>query len=261
MTTGLHLERVANLRDLGGLPAGDGRRVVPGRIYRSGSLHEMTGADRRALESWRVRTVVDLRSGWEQRLHPYEWPASRVVAAPLASDEAVAGIFSRFLNGTLTEDEMADWWTTTGVFDAPAEYPESVRAVFAALLEAAPGEAVLFHCTGGKDRTGAVAALVLRALGATPQAIVADFVASNGALATPERLEELAARLNQGREQPLTPEALFALSGVRGEWLEVMFGRLTARFGSVEAYLAEALGVAAAESATLRAHYLEPAAG
>jgi hypothetical protein len=75
------------------------------------------------------------------------------------------------------------------------------------------------------------------------------------------RLEELAARLNQGREQPLTPEALFALSGVRGEWLEVMFGRLTARFGSVEAYLAEALGVGAAESAILRALYLEPAAG
>ncbi|MFH1331290.1 MAG: tyrosine-protein phosphatase [Actinomycetota bacterium] len=261
MTTGLHLERVSNLRDLGGLPTGDGRRVVPGRIYRSGSLHEMTEADRRALESWRVRTVVDLRSAWEQRLHPFEWPAGKLVAAPLASDEAVAGIFSRFLSGALTESEMADWWATTGVFDAPARYPESVRAVFAALLEAAPGEAVLFHCTGGKDRTGAVSALVLRALGATPEAIVADFVASNGALATPERLEELAARLNQGRTQPLTPEALFALSGVRGEWLEVMFGRLAARFGSVEAYLAEALGVGAAESALLRARYLEPTAG
>lgn len=258
MTTVRQLERVANLRDLGGLPTADARRVAPGRIYRSGSLHEMTEADRRALESWRVRTVVDLRSGWEQRLHPYEWPAGRVVAAPLASDAAVAGIFTRFLNGTLTESEMADWWTTTGVFDAPAEHSESVRAVFTALLEAAPGEAILFHCTGGKDRTGAVAALVLRALGATPEAIVADFVASNGALATPERLEELAARLNQGREQPLTPEALFALSGVRGEWLEVMFGRLAARFGSVEAYLAEALGLTHADLEALRDRYLEP---
>jgi protein-tyrosine phosphatase len=259
MTTGLHLERVANLRDLGGLPAGDGRRVVPGRIYRSGSLHEMTGADRRALESWRVRTVVDLRSVWEQRHQPYEWPAGRVVTAPLASDEAVAGIFSRFLNGTLTEDEMADWWITTGVFDAPAEYPESVRAVFAALLEAAPGEAVLFHCTGGKDRTGAVAALILRALGAAPAAIVADFVASNGQLATPERLDELAARLNRGREQHLSPEALFALSGVKAEWLDVMFGRLADRFGSVDAYLGDALGLAEADLEALRERYLEPA--
>ena len=115
------------------------------------------------------------------------------MAAPLASDESVAAIYRSFMEGTLTEAAMADWWTTTGVFDAAGEYPESVRAVFTALLEAAPGEAVLFHCAGGKDRTGAVAALILRALGAAPEAILADFVATNDSLATPERLEELAA--------------------------------------------------------------------
>lgn len=260
MITDLRLERVANLRDLGGLPAGDARRVVPGRIFRSGSLHEMSQADRRVLESWRVRTVVDLRSAWEQRHQQYGWPSGHHVAAPLANDDAVISIYTRFLDGTLTEGEMGDWWTTTGVFDAPAQYPESVRAVFTALLEAAPGDAVLFHCTGGKDRTGAVSALVLRALGATREAIVTDFLASNGALATPERLEELALRLNEGRKQPLTPEALFALSGVREEWLDIMFGRLTARFGSVEAYLAEALELTAADLAALQDRYLEPAA-
>lgn len=260
-TQALHLERVSNLRDLGGLPTPDGRRVVPGRIYRSGSLHEMTGDDRRALESWPIRTVVDLRSAWEQGHQPYEWPAGRRVTAPLANDDSVVFIWGSFLRGTLTEDEMTDWWTTTGVFDAPAQFPESVRAVFTALLEAAPGDAVLFHCTGGKDRTGAVSALLLRALGATPEAIVADFVASNGMLATPERLEELAARLNEGRERPLSPEALFSLSGVRAEWLDVMFGRLAARFGSVDAYLNDALGMGAAELAILRERYLEPPPG
>ena len=255
----LRLEKVANLRDLGGLATPDGRRVTAGRIYRSGSLDEMTDADRRALEALRVRTVVDLRSAWERRLHPYEWPAGRVVAAPLASDDAVVFIWGSFIRGTLTEAEMADWWTTTGVFDAPARFPQSMRAVFTALLEGGPGEAVLFHCTGGKDRTGAVSALILRALGAAPEAIVADFVASNGMLATPERLEELAARLNQGREQPLSPEALFALSGVKAEWLDEMFGRLAARFGSVDAYLSDALGLADGDLAALRDRYLEPA--
>lgn len=254
------LEKVANLRDLGGIPTLDGRRVVPGRILRSGSLHEMTDQDRRALEERRVRTVVDLRSAWEQSHQAYAWPSGSHVAAPLASDDSVAAIFGRFQKGTLTEAEMADWWTTTGVFDAPASFPTSVRAVFTALLDAAPGEAVLFHCTGGKDRTGAVAALVLRALGAAPDAIVADFIESNGKLATPQRLEELAARLNRGREKPLSPEALFALSGVKGEWLDVMFGRLADRFGSVEAYLSDALGVTEADLATLRERYLEPAA-
>ena len=247
------LEKVANLRDLGGIPAGNGQRVAPGRIYRSASLHEMTGEDRRTLERLRIRTVVDLRSAWEQGHLAYEWPFGRHVAAPLASDDSVAAIYRNFMEGTLTEAAMADWWTTTGVFDAAAEYPESVRAVFTALLEAAPGEALLFHCAGGKDRTGAVAALVLRALGAPPDAILADFMATNASLATPERLEELAARLNRGRDKKISPQALFAISGVKAEWLDLMFARIAARFGSVEAYLGDILGLTEADLAALRA--------
>jgi len=255
----LRLEKVPNLRDLGGWPAGDGRRVARGRIFRSGSLHEMTDADRRALEGAGIRTVVDLRSTWEQGHQPYEWPFGRRVTAPLAHDDSVVFIWGSFLEGTLTEAEMADWWTTTGVFDAPAHYPESVRTVFTALLEAMPGDAVLFHCTGGKDRTGAVAALLLAALGATPEAVTADFLAGNDYLTSPERLEEVAARLNRDREQPLTPEAVFALSGVKAEWLQEMFARLTARYGSVEGYLHDALGLTEAELVGMRERYLEPA--
>lgn len=255
----LQLERVANLRDLGGLPTGDGRRVARGCIYRSGSLHEMTDDDRRALEARRIRTVIDLRSSWEQGYQPYVWSSGRHLAAPLADDDDVVFIWGSFLKGTLTEAEMLDWWTTTGVFDAPMAFAESMRAVFRALLEAAPGDAVLFHCTGGKDRTGVVAALILRALGATPEAITADFVATNQALASPQRLEELAARLNEGRDQPLSPESLFALSGVKAEWLDEMYRRLARRYGSVEGYLHEALGLTAADLARLHEQYLEAA--
>jgi len=255
------LEKVQNLRDLGGIPVGDGRRVAPGRIYRSASLHEATDADRRALEALRIRTVIDLRSAWEQGHQGYAWPYGRRVAAPMAADESVAAIYRSFMEGTLGEAAMADWWDTVRVFDAPAEYRESVRAVFRALLEAAPGEAVLFHCAGGKDRTGVVAALILHALGASREAIRADFMATNDSLATPERLEELAARINRGRETKISQQALFAISGVKAEWLDVLFARLAADFGSVEAYLSDALGLTPADLAALRERYLEPAAG
>jgi protein-tyrosine phosphatase len=257
----LRLESVGNLRELGGLPTVDGRQVVRGLIYRSASLHEMTAADRLVLERRRIRTVIDLRSAWEQGHQAYTWPAGRHVAAPLADDDAVAVIWHAFMDGTMTEEAMADWWTTTGVFDAPAQFPGSVQAVFRALLEAAPGDAVLFHCTGGKDRTGAVAALVLRALGVTREATIADFLASNETMATPERLEELAARLNRGRPRPLSPESLWALSGVKAEWLDEMLGRLAARYGSVETYLSDALGLTEADLDDLRDRYLEPAEG
>lgn len=256
----IRLEKVLNLRDLGGIPAGPGYRVAPGCIYRSASLHEMTDGDRRALEGRRIRTVVDLRSAWEQGHLGYEWPYGRHVAAPLASDASVAAIYRSFTEGSLPEAAMDDWWTTTGVFDAAAEFPDSVRAVFHALLEAAPGEAVLFHCAGGKDRTGLITALILRTLGVPADAILADFMATNEALATPERLDELAARLNQGRDKEISRQALFAISGVKAEWLDVMFERIAARFGSLEAYLRDTLGLTDGDLASLRQRYLVPAA-
>ena len=38
---------------------------------------------------------------------------------------------------------------------------------------------MLFHCSGGKDRTGVAAMLILLALGASDETIYADFVQTN----------------------------------------------------------------------------------
>jgi len=56
------------------------------------------------------------------------------------------------------------------------------RPFFRALLDLAPTENILVHCTGGRDRTGVGIALLLKALGVSQQDIEADFVASNQAL-------------------------------------------------------------------------------
>ena len=39
---------------------------------------------------------------------------------------------------------------------------------------------MLFHCTGGKDRTGVASALVLMALGVPEETVVADYGLSDG---------------------------------------------------------------------------------
>jgi protein-tyrosine phosphatase len=57
----LPLEGLFNVRELGGYPAGEGRRVKWGLLYRSGDLRDMTVGDRAALEGRGIRTVVDFR--------------------------------------------------------------------------------------------------------------------------------------------------------------------------------------------------------
>jgi protein-tyrosine phosphatase len=56
-----------------------------------------------------------------------------------------------------------------------AEHPELVVTAVRAIANAAPG-CVVFHCAGGKDRTGLVALVLLILAGATPDEIIADYL-------------------------------------------------------------------------------------
>jgi protein-tyrosine phosphatase len=253
----VRLERVLNVRELGGLQAADRRRVVPGRLYRSASLHEMSDADRGALEARGVATVLDLRSSWERSRQPVEWPGVRVVAAPLAEDAVVASITERFEHGRMEPDALEDWWRLTGLYDAPHRHPDSIRTVFDTLLDAGPDGAILWHCRGGKDRTGVVSALVLAALGVRDDEITADFLLSNVMIDTHATAAELAERFNRELSTSLTAASVFSLAGVRQEWLAELLGRIRDRNGSVTGYLTGPVGLSAADLAELRSRYLD----
>ncbi len=247
------------MRDLGGPTTSDGRRVAGGRLYRSGSIHDMTDDDRSALEALGIRTVIDLRSEWERRQHPYEWPRAGIVSAPLIDDQLVASINARFKAGAIPSEELEDWWQLTRIFQAPEEHSSSIGVIFNTFLQAGPRGAVLFHCRGGKDRTGMVSALLLDALGVTREEIMADFMLSNK-IADDERVaENLAVIIDAAGLSSLSEEALSALTGVRGEWLDTLFRRIEDRFGSVTDYLTDHVGIDDRALARLREMYLEPA--
>ncbi len=251
------MERIVNIRDLGGLPAGS-MRVAARRLVRSASLHEASAADVQRLVDHGVRTVIDLRTPWEQDQQPSGWDAGPVVPAPFASDESAIWITRRFEAGTLTAEEMEDWWQLTGGFDAPYDQLRSVRAIFRFLLDAAPDEAVLWHCRGGKDRTGQVAALILIALGVDHAAVVADFLESNTSLAaapSTEDMQELRGLIASGH---LMEPAVQALTAVHEAWLERFLAAIEARSGSVLGYLRNEVALGDDGLAQLRARYLVP---
>jgi protein-tyrosine phosphatase len=118
-----------------------------------------------------------------------------------------------------------------------------------------------FNCSAGKDRTGIAAALVLSALGVPRDAILADYALSDdivnyeAAYTGPE-----AQRSAEGPYGFLTrlPAAVRApLLASDPAYLNAAFAEMERRHGSVEGYLEAALGVDAADIATLRSLYLE----
>jgi protein-tyrosine phosphatase len=249
---------ILNMRDLGGLETSDGHRVAPNHLYRSGSPHEMTREDRSALEELGIRIVIDLRSEWERRQHPYEWPNSRIVSAPLIDDRLVASINARFKTGTISGGELKDWWQLTRLYHAPEDHISSIRKVFATLIEADSDDAILFHCRGGKDRTGVVAALVLEALGVTREGILADFMLSDELSGDKRGMGRLAAIIDAAAPTSLDDEARAALTGVRRKWLDTLLRRIEDRCGSVTSYLTDDVGIGDRGLARLREMHLEP---
>lgn len=252
------MERVRNLRDIGGVPAGPGLRVAAGRLYRSASPHEMTELDRAAFRALRIRTVIDLRTRWERDRQPYEMPGAVLLTIPLAAEDAVSSVTERFMAGRLTSAEVEDWWGLVGVYSAPEDQADGIRRVFEALLGADPDGGVLFHCRGGKDRTGLIAALALEALGVDRSLVIDDFLLGGDTRHHTSTSEDHELRAVVERME-LTLRAQRALSGVDAEWLLTLLEGLEAKYGSVGAYLVERVGLGEAGLGRFRDLYLEPA--
>ncbi len=84
--TGLALEAVHNVRDLGGTRTRAGGRLLPRRLLRGASVSSATAGDVGVLHDAGVGVVVDLRADWE-RAEAGVVPADFVVhELPLVED-------------------------------------------------------------------------------------------------------------------------------------------------------------------------------
>ena len=265
--TRVALSGLQNTRDLGGYPACGGRRVRPGRLIRSGMLMRAEKDDVRCLcDGHGLRTAVDFRTPMEAGQQPD--PAMegvRYIANPLL-DEAALGVtrerqpdFGDYVSQMLFYVRQAG--ANVGVYFEKT-YPQiatgdfsvrQLRRFFDVLLSQEEG-AVLYHCTAGKDRVGTATALVLSALGVEQGLIVQDFLFTNACLQAETDAMMRTALKRTGDEAAAT--ALAALNSVQPRYLEAVFEAIDAKYGSMEAYLKEALGLDDDRRARLREMYL-----
>lgn len=199
-TLWISLEGAVNVRDVGGLPTRDGRRVRTGKLIRSDNLQDLTDGDVRLLvERWQVRTVVDLRTQVEVDSEgPGPLTLERRVAIHHLSLFPEAGHNTDVTAADNDGPVVLPWQTAdtqirerrnaVGTYQRYLEdRPDSI--VDALRLIGRTNGATIVHCAAGKDRTGVVVALALDEVGVERDAIVEDFVR------TGERLDMLLRRL------------------------------------------------------------------
>ena len=174
-TRHLKLEGAYNVRDLGGYPTVDGRTTRWRTFLRADSLHRLPPASQAALLDLGIRSVVDLRRKVEVEELPNVFAGSSEVA---------------YINYSLAGDtpfvEPEEWQAES--FDA-MEPSDQISQSYSKLLDRRQAEfgqtlatladpatpPAIYHCAGGKDRTGLISALLLAIAGVSQETIAEDY--------------------------------------------------------------------------------------
>ncbi len=254
----LGIASVPNLRDLGGY-AGARGVVRHGLVYRSEKLCPVAPADKPRLAALGLAEVFDLRTAAERAQQPDELPpGAREIWLNVLAD-AKGGIPANITtllatpkqaNAALGGGRMAAFGIETyRQFVMLPSARASYRSLFLALSDGAGPQ--LFHCTAGKDRTGWGAAALLTLLGVPKDTVYRDYLRTNDYI-LPEYHVYIARFIAQGGDPAIT-RSLFA---ARREYLDAAFHEAAVRFGGMDGYFSEGLGLDHDTRRRLRARLL-----
>jgi protein-tyrosine phosphatase len=232
---------ITNFRDLGGYHTADGGTTRWGLVYRADALHKLTAPDLVQFHELGVATVFDLRGDVERTEFPGPVDSVHVPIIGRAADapppvlveeaamEAGHGMLRDMYVGALEHSA-----TKIGSILADLADPERLPAVF--------------HCHGGKDRTGVVAAVLLLALGVDRETVLDDYEATRRYRTVADQQDSLANMLAAG----VSPEAAAGVLGTPRWAMAAAVDAIDEVHGGIDAYLAGPAGVDAAVVAALR---------
>lgn len=249
---GLHGQ--PNFRDIGGYATSDGREIRSGLIYRSGELPRLTDNDVKKLQALGVKTVVNFLTPNEIAYRGKDrLPAGvREISLPITGeiadvpdataqlvDARKTGDFRKFppaFNPQVHNDLVS------GLAD------DQYRALFDILADES-NYPLVYHCSHGVHRTGTATALLLSALNVPWETVREDYLLSNVTRKSEvapriDELEELAEGLPiSGDERKANSEAIRAFYILRPEYIDASRDGAVKKYGSLDRYLEERLGV------------------
>ncbi len=265
----LDLKSVGNARELGGYKTQDGRLVKRNLLLRTADITKVTDEDKNVLRrKYNLSTVVDFRSDYERDRFPIVnidgvvvnhisildstvIPKTKVAKLDISyNEESKYKIILAAVDRGIVSEEL--YVNMVSSETGRAGYTEFVR-----LLVGQPkDEAILFHCTQGKDRTGIAALIVLSILGVDEQTIFDDYLLTNvyNKDIIEKEKKELKKILGEGAD---IEKYMSALDQVNIDYMKRLVEFMKEQCGSVVGYIKENFGATDEIIAELQEKYLE----
>jgi protein-tyrosine phosphatase len=235
-----------NFRDLGGIPAIDGRLIRRGLLFRSGDLHSITDEDIITLTHLGLAMIIDFRSPREYEKRPNrEIPdVKEIMHLPIY--DAPRDLAAKYVEENNEEGlkQLLIYEYERIILHYTAEYHQF-------LYEVAhnPNVPLVFQCSAGKDRTGLATIFLLTALGVGKEEILNDYFHTN--IFAQAHAREIIGILNSDGHNG---ELMRPMLEVRKEYLDAAFLAIHERYGNLENFVFRELK---AEPGLLRERFLE----
>ena len=259
------LPTAPNFRDLAGISESNGGTgfvnltsnggVMRTKVfYRTDALNKLNNADWQILSGLRIYRDIDLRTPDEiygTLGPPLILPAHDVVPAGAIWTNiniyGTQGVTPDPFDGT-PADAVTYMQSGYQAFVTDSLQRNGFRTVLLTLAND-PGPD-LWHCSGGKDRTGWTS-LLLQTIAGVPEAtIMQDYLATNSYTAAQMATTKQEFLLLNPTWDPATIDALL---GVDSSYLQAGLDQVASTYGSLSAYLTQGLGLAQADIYVLRA--------
>ena len=203
----------------------DYANIKKGSFFRSESLFNISKEDQKLLIKSGVKIVIDLRAEKEREAQKdVNLPNVNNINIPLNADKGMKTIYKM----DLALPDLEDCYEQL----VNKDRKDAWSKIFDVILNNNGG--ILIHCTSGKDRSGIVSAVILKALGVDKETIFNDYLLTNQIPDISLSNNPFVASLDEERRK-----LIFDHFSAKKEYLEASFNYINKEYGSFENFLKE----------------------
>jgi protein-tyrosine phosphatase len=257
----MQIEGLDNIRDIGGYRTMDGKTVKKGLLYRADALSKMTPNGITQFEQLNIGYIFDLRADGEIARKPD--PAIRGASYyhTQVADTTATLIWPS------TDEETYEFYSgsaSRNYYIAASEYMvisarsrESLKTILTIAQENTEGKSLIWHCSGGKDRTGYISAVFLSLLGVDNETIIQEYLLTNIDRKEFDEKEREYMDTEYFHGDKTMMEGFLAVQEARREYVDIFLSGIQNLYGTVENYVVTECGLSQEDLNTIKSIYTE----